>query len=292
MGAPPAIVSTYLGDDMTSYLEAFADGDVKAYTPAVKTMDIGVDHIAPFTLPAEDRNRTSPFPYGGKRFEFRAVGSSQNVSLVNTVLMSIAAESFAAFSDAIEAGKAPSAVAAEALKTHMRCVFNGNGYSEEWPEEAVQRGVWRIDSGVESINRLRDSKNTELFAKVGVLSEAETVARALVLFDHYAGQVEMEALSMLDMMKQGVIPAAAGAGLDTADIEDAAAAVESKLGSMHDAADEYAKASIARELRLETMEKAREICDGVEAVVPAGQWPFATYKDLLFLDFNQDADNN
>merc|ERR1712039_617803 len=104
--APPAIVSAYLGDDMTSYLESFKAGKgAGAYKPGAKTLDLKVDPILPFQVPSEDRNRTSPFPYGGGRFEYRAVGSSQNVSMVNTVLNTIVAEKFAEFSDKIEKGE-------------------------------------------------------------------------------------------------------------------------------------------------------------------------------------------
>merc|ERR1712048_668787 len=103
--APPAIVSTYLGDDMTSYLEAFMAGESSEYKPGKKTLDLGTREVMPFEVPAEDRNRTSPFPYGGARFEFRAVGSAQNVSLVNTVLNTITAEAFKTFADEIEKGK-------------------------------------------------------------------------------------------------------------------------------------------------------------------------------------------
>ena len=148
------------GDDITAYLEKFMAGDVSPYEPNTKTVDLGIPSIAPFTVPAEDRNRTSPFPYGGHRFEFRAVGSSQNVSLVNVVLCTIWAEAFKNISDKIEAGQDAKKVATELLEKHWRVIFNGNGYSEEWPIEAGKRGVWRIDSGVESISQLATPKNT------------------------------------------------------------------------------------------------------------------------------------
>ena len=105
--APPAIVSTYLGDDMTAYLKAYSEGETAGYVPNTKVLDFGVEGVGPITIPAEDRNRTSPFPYGGHRFEFRAVGSSQNVSMVNTVLASLAADAFGTFADKIEGGESP-----------------------------------------------------------------------------------------------------------------------------------------------------------------------------------------
>ena len=114
--APPAIVSTYLGDDMTFYLSHFKDGKGEGeYIPSLKTLDLGTHEVLPFEVPAEDRNRTSPFPYGGARFEFRAVGSSQNVSMVNTVINTIVAEKFAEFADACDAGEDPHDIARKAL---------------------------------------------------------------------------------------------------------------------------------------------------------------------------------
>jgi len=292
--APPAIVSTYLGDDITSYLEAFKDTKTAAeYVPSIATCDLGVDAIAPFTTPAEDRNRTSPFPYGGHRFEFRAVGSSQNVSMVNTVLCTIFAECFSQFSDAIEKGAKPIDLASDALNKHWKVIFNGNGYSEEWPIEAGKRGVTRIDSGVEAMATLSAPKNIALFEKMKVLSEKEAKARTVVMFDHYAGSVEMEALCMVDMINQHVIPSVKNAELSDAmvkDLESSVTAVSAGLSGMHAAEDEYTKASLARVLRLETMEAAREVCDKAEAVVPADLWTLATYKELLFLDSNQGAE--
>jgi len=289
--APPAIVSTYLGDSLTSYLEEFKNSKVaKEYVATAATVDLGVPAVAPFTVPAEDRNRTSPFPYGGHRFEFRAVGSSQNVSMVNTVLCTIFAESFAAFSDAIEGGAKATDVAAKALDDHWRVIFNGNGYSEEWPIEAGKRGIWRIDSGVESMSKLSDAKNTALFEKMNVMSKAECDARTIVMYEHYAGSVEMEALSMVDMIKQNIIPSCKAAELPTADLEAGVAKVQAGLAAVHGAADEKAKAEAARVLRLETMEDVRAVCDKAEEDVPADLWTIATYKELLFLDANQGAE--
>merc|ERR1712100_551267 len=171
-----------------------------------KTVDLGIPSIAPFTVPAEDRNRTSPFPFGGHRFEFRAVGSSQNVSMVNVVLCTIFADAFAKVSAEIESGKKSSDVAAALLDKHWKVIFNGNGYSEEWPIEAGKRGIWRIDSGVESMARLSDPKNVALFEKMSVMNQKECIARTAVNHEHYAGTVEMEALCMVDMIKQHVLP--------------------------------------------------------------------------------------
>jgi len=289
--APPAIVSTYLGDNMTKYLEDFKNSKVvKPYSAEGATVDLGIGSITPFAVPAEDRNRTSPFPYGGHRFEFRAVGSSQNVSMVNTVLCTIWAEAFANVSDQIEAGGKATDIAAGLLEEHWKVIFNGNGYSEEWPIEAGKRGVWRIDSGVESMSVLKSAKNTELFEKMSVLSSKECVARTAVMHEHYAGSVEMEALCMVDMIKQHVIPSCKAADISTAELEAGVAKVQAGVAAIHAADDEEAKATVARVLRLETMEDVRAVCDKVEEDVPEELWTIATYKDLLFLDATNSAE--
>merc|ERR1719446_323603 len=241
----------------------------KEYVPHTKTINLGIDSIAPFTVPAEDRNRTSPFPYGGHRFEFRAVGSSQNVSMVNTVLCTIFAESFATFADQIEKGAKPADVAAAALEEHWKVIFNGNGYSEEWPIEAAKRGLLRIDSGVESMKRLSAPENIELFKKMNVFSEKECLARTTVVYDHYTGFVELEALTMLDMINQHVLPSVRNAEIPegpdfeaklTAQVAD----LKAGLAAVH--------------------------AGSAEEVVPADLWTLATYKELLFLDSHQGSE--
>ena len=284
--APPAIVSTYLGDDMTAYLEKFKDGEpMGEYIPGVKTLDLGVDEILPFEVPAEDRNRTSPFPYGGARFEFRAVGSSQNVSLVNTVLNTIAAEKFGEFADKIDAGASPEDVAKEALNKHWRVIFNGNNYDEEMQQMLTDRGVWRIDSGVEAIRTLSSEKNIKLFEKMNVMNKEECEAREIVLHDHYAGTVEMEALCLIDMINQHIIPSVKGAGVGPLDeLHAAVPKIQEAVAAIHAADSSYEAAQIARVLRLETMIDIREVCDAAEGVVPANMWTLSTYKELMFLD--------
>jgi glutamine synthetase len=292
--APPAIVSTYLGDDMTSYIEAFMNGSDAKYKPGKKTLDLGTSEVMPFQVPAEDRNRTSPFPYGGARFEFRAVGSAQNVLLVNTVLNTITAEKFAEFADKIEAGQDAATVAREALKKHWKVVFNGNNYDEANQQMLTDRGVWRIDSGVEAIAHLGEEKNIGLFEKMGVLTGAECKARQDILHDHYTGTVEMEALCLIDMINQNIIPSVKAAGVGPLkELEAIVPKLKEAVHAIHEAEDSYEKAKLARVLRLETMVDMRAVCDAAEEVVPADLWTLATYKELLFLDSHtatKDAD--
>ena len=270
MEAPPAVMSTYLGEDMTKYLMDFMEtGKVEAYVPQKKKLDFGADAISAIEVPAEDRNRTSPFPYGGARFEFRAAGSAQNVSIINTCLNTIAAEAFQIVADRIEAGETPTAVAQDLLKKHSKVIFNGNGYDPEWPEQAVEKGIWRIDSGVDAIKKLTDAKNTELFEKMGVLTPRECEARKTVLLEHYVGSVEMEAMTMVDMINQHVIPSCKKAELGfVKKLEDSVKTLKKAVGEIHGASDEAEAAALARVLRLDTMIKVREVCDEAEGLCP------------------------
>jgi glutamine synthetase len=292
MEAPPAVMSTYLGEDMTQYLMDFMEtGTVEAYAPAKKSLGFGASAIPKIQVPAEDRNRTSPFPYGGARFEFRAAGSAQNVSLVNTVLNTITAEAFAIVADRIEAGETPTAIAQDLLKAHSRVIHNGNGYDPEWPEQAVEKGLWRIDSGVDAIQRFTDPKNTELFEKMGVLTPRECEARRVILLEHYVGTVEMETVTMVDMINQHVIPSCKKAELPyVKKLEDAVKTLRKAVEGIHAAADEAEAAALCRVLRLDTMIKVRDVCDEAEGLCPPSLWTLATYSELLFLDTFPEGD--
>jgi glutamine synthetase len=283
--APPAITSTYLGDDMTTYLEAFKDGKTGAYNPGTKNMQMGTRAIRPIAIPAEDRNRTSPFPYGGARFEYRAVGSAQNTSMVNTVLNTMTAQKFKQFADAIEGGASPEKVAQDALNASWKVIFNGDNYDEANQEMLTKNGLWRIDSAVEANHRMVDPKNVALFAEMGVLEAEECEARENVLHDHYTGTVEMEALCMIDMINQHVLPSCKDAEVGpVSDLESSVSTLKAAVAEIHAAPTPYAAATLARTLRLETMVDIREFCDAAEGVVPADMWTLPTYKELLFLD--------
>jgi len=166
-------------------------------------------------------------------------------------------------------------------------IFNGNGYDASWPVEADKRGVWRIDSGVEAMNMLGSDKNTKLFADLKIMSKEETIARRDVMLQHYSGLVEIEAGCMVSMVKREIIPAVVKLGVDTKALTDACAVVEEGLHAMEKEEEDFAKAKLARVLRLETMESCRTVCDAVEDQCSSEHWPVASYKDLLFLDSNQ-----
>ena len=149
--------------------------------------------------------------------------------------------------------------------------------------------MWRIDSGVEAMNRLSVEKNIKLFEGQAVLSKIETEARRVIMLGHYVGTVEMEANVLIDMIVQSIIPAVKEADQDTKALAAAAKSIAEKLAAVHHEEDPFKKASVARELRLDVIEAARKVCDEAEAQCPANLWPFATYKELLFLDANQDG---
>jgi len=237
MEAPPAIISTHLGNSMTKYLTDFAEGNVHAYKPEDHLIDLGVSYMPKLYAPPEDRNRTSPFPYGGHRFEFRAVGSSQNVSLVNTVLSSIVAFQFKAMSDRIKAGEKAVTVAQELLKKHMKCVFNGNGYGETWPSVAASRGLFVIPSGVDAIKRFVDAKNVAMFESVNVLSKQECESRKYILLEQYINTVNEENLCLIDMIKRFVMPSVTKSNLpdkqaDLAFLTEAIQMIESDMNDI------------------------------------------------------------
>jgi glutamine synthetase len=271
----------YLGDDMTNYLKSYMSGQAAEYKPATKVIS-PAKGVAKVEIPAQDRNRSSPFPYGGNRFEFRAVGSSQNVGLVNTVLMAIVAQAFKEFSDEIEKGKSAKEVAQNALKDSFKVIFNGNGYDAANQQMLTDMGLWRIDSGVDAIARFTEPKNVKLFGDLGIFTPEECKARKTVMLNHYVGMVEMEALSMIDMLQQHIIPSVNVSKVaGEKELTTFVATLKSELHAMHEEKDEVLRATKARNLRLETMIRIRTFVDEVEGTVPAKNWTLATYKDLV-----------
>lgn len=178
-------------------------------------------------------------------------------------------------------------MARDALERHWKVIFNGDGYDTENQDMLTKKGVWRIDSGVDAICRLGDSKNLKLFSDLNVLSMEETEARRDVLLGHYTGTVEIEAFTMVDMINKHVLPSMKKANIGSSPIQALEKGVNTIKFALHNieqcktVAD---KAAQARVLRLETMESVRETCDDCEAKCPANEWTLATYKDLLFVD--------
>ena len=211
------------------------------------------------------------------------------MSIINTCLNTIAAEAFQIVADRIEAGETPTAVAQDLLKKHSKVIFNGNGYDPEWPEQAVEKGIWRIDSGVDAIKKLTDAKNTELFEKMGVLTPRECEARKTVLLEHYVGSVEMEAMTMVDMINQHVIPSCKKAELGfVKKLEDSVKTLKKAVGEIHGASDEAEAAALARPAPGHHDQGARGVRRGGGLVPPL--WTLASYSELLFLDTHPEGD--
>lgn len=261
------------------------NGDDKPYVPSKTVIQTGSKSVPPLPLPAEDRNRTSPFPFGGHRFEFRAVGSSQNVSMVNTVLNTMCANSFKEFADAIESGRAAQEVAGEALRKHWKSIFNGNGYDPAEQQRLTKEGLWRIDSGVEAICHLAHDKNVKLFEDMLVMTKEEVQARKEIMLGQYVGTVEIEAKSMIELLNKHVIPSTRESGVgNTDDLHKAVFQLTADIKDIQNAKDAIEQAKLARVLRLERMIAIRREVDEIEGRVPAKHWSLPTYQEMLFLD--------
>jgi len=312
--APPAIVSMFLGDDLTEVLDAIVSG--KEYMdPKKSTMHVGVDVIPDFVKDNTDRNRTSPFAFTGNKFEFRMVGSSQSISDPNIVLNTIVAESMAQFSDILDGKEDVEAAARELIKEtvkkHARVIFNGNGYSPDWIREAQARGLSNFTTAVDAIPHLCDKKNVDLFVKHKVYTEVELRSLSDVMLEEYVKIVGIEVNTMLDMAKRQIIPACLAytkelselaaakvtAGIDcegperelivlisttTKDMYKAVVTLEQLRSGISYAGNTLAQAIYIKENILPAMDALRAPADALEDLVGKQYWPFPTYGDLLY----------
>ena len=310
--APPAIISIFLGDELTGILEAIAHGD--RYEGKRVEMEIGVDVLPHFPKDTTDRNRTSPFAFTGNKFEFRMPGSRLSCGGPITVINTIVAATLDKFAD--ELGKAPNfRQALEELikreyKDNSRIVFNGNGYSEEWEKEAEKRGLLNLRSTPESVPHFCDEKNVEMFSRYGVYSETELKSRVEILLDEYCKTISIEALTMIDMAKKDILPAAAAyikelsqtaalakeLGADNEFETDLvkrisvlASQTYRRLGDLEDVLAKckevkgvQALANYYHDKVFPAMGELRASADGIEALVGEKYWPYPTYGALLF----------
>jgi len=311
--APPAIISIFLGDELTEILESLEAG--KDYSGREKTdMAIGVHVLPKIPKDTTDRNRTSPFAFTGNKFEFRSLGSAASISDANVVLNTIVAESLRVFADELE--KAPDFRQAlhdlivRTIREHKRILFNGNNYADEWVQEAARRGLVRLESTVDALPSYTAEKNIALFERHGVLSAAELRSRRDIGLDSYAKIINIEAETMLLMVRRQIIPAviryagdlsgsilkiqeagcpagSAGALLHSlsARLEDlirAAETLEQALkGKLNDAEPVFAAAYMHDRI-LPAMREVRRIADELEQLTDKTCWPFPTYDQLLF----------
>ena len=313
--APPAIVSLFVGEDLGALIESIVDGTAYKGSKAAM-MDLGIPSVPVFRKDTTDRNRTSPFAFTGNKFEFRMVGSSQNIALPNTVLNTAVAESLRQFADLLENAENVESTAAQLIKdtlaAHKRILFDGNGYSDEWEAEAERRGLLNLRTSVDAYKTFMDEKNVRLFSSLGVMSESEMRSREEIYFENYAKIVNIEALTMVVMASRNYIPAAEtyisrlaetatkkralSPTLSCALEEDLIRRLSTLSYEAYCAVEELKKeetaAAAIRDAReraerycnvvIPVMDKLRRAVDRMEVLTAGQLWPVPTYGDLMF----------
>ena len=314
--APPAVVSIFLGDELTAILDAIEKDE--PYSGAEKTvMKLGVHVLPKFIRDTTDRNRTSPFAFTGNKFEFRMLGSSNSIACSNIMLNAAVAESLRQYADYLE--KADDFEAAlhdliqKTIKEHKRIIFNGNGYDDAWIREATeQRGLLNLRTTPDALPCILEKKNVDMLTSLKVMSEAEIRSRCEIMLDNYRKTVNIEAQTMVDMVRKEILPAVEGytaklAGALAAKkavvptltgkyetglieklsglidrIDAAAEDLENALTVYHRIEDVTEAANTIRDVIIPKMEALRAPCDEAESCTAADMWPFPTYGDLLF----------
>lgn len=313
--APPAIVSMFLGDELTEVLKAVETGSIYIGHKKVN-VNVGVDVLPPLPKDTTDRNRTSPFAFTGNKFEFRMVGSTFSVAGPNIMLNTVVAEELSDFADELEKAAdfkaALSALIRRVISEHKRIVFNGNNYSEEWVQEAAARGLLNLKTTPDALALLSSDKNVALFEKHGVFTKEEVESRQEILFESYAKTLSIEALTMLDMVRKVIFPAVIGyvkelsetalaiksAGID-ADVSTETELVK-KLSALLSAAGRHSEnltaallkarslgegeiaANCYRDDVIPAMQLLRSDADLMEELTAKKHWPLPTYTDLLY----------
>ena len=312
--APPAIVSMFLGEELQNVLDAVEAG--KPYhSEKDATLDTGVNVLPAFKKDNTDRNRTSPFAFTGNKFEFRMLGSTFSISEPNIILNTIVAESLSQFADILENASDFETAARKLIKdeyvAHKRIVFNGNGYSDEWVEEAEKRGLLNLKTTADAIPHYKDDKNIKLFTKHNIFSEVEVVSRTDILLEEYSKTINIEAITMLHIASKEIIPAVVeylnelceSASLKksinpafSSECEEGLIAdVSAKESEMYKAVgalkaalknvpsdNAQTSANYYRDVVIPAMADLRKPADELELLVGREYWPFPTYGDLLF----------
>lgn len=312
--APPAIISIFLGDQLESLVRQIVGGDDELSTDEGGELDTGVSTVPVLKKDATDRNRTSPFAFTGNRFEFRMVGSRDNIAGPNTALNAVMAEAFADAADALEGAEdfeaACKAYIKKTMTDHQRIIFNGDGYSEEWVEEAARRGLPNIKCMVDAIPVLTHDDVVELYERFHIFTRAELEARAEISYENYAKQIGIEAKTMIHLAGKRYIPAIINCTTELAEsvatveavgcdasvqrarleqitgyLKQAEAALENltKIYQETDALD--CIGCMAKDYRykvIPAMDALRAPIDAVELMVNKDSWPVPTYGDLMF----------
>lgn len=311
--APPAIVSMYLGDELTGIMQAIADG--RSYSRRAKCeVEIGVHVLPKFSMDSADRNRTSPFAFTGNKFEFRMPGSSQSIASVNMVLNTIMAEQFESFADELEksddVNAGITAIIKRVMTEHGKIIFNGNNYSDEWTKEAQRRGLLNLHSTVDALPLLTSDKNVALFEKTHVFSWEELKSRQEIYTQNYCKVLNIEAMTMLDMATMDIIPSvikykgdvarsanqSLALGVEANEEKDIVSSLakqlsvatdcvkglKSSLAKAHSLGENIDGARCYHDDVLTAMSALRKVCDEMELGTAKAYWPYPSYGDLLF----------
>lgn len=313
--APPAIISMFVGDDLAEVLKSVADGS-DYIAKAREIMTSGVDALPDFARDTTDRNRTSPFAFTGNKFEFRMPGSSLSVSGPNFILNTAVAESLKQFADTLETKddfeSAVDELLRETIKKHSRIIFNGNNYSDEWIDEAEKRGLLNLRSTPDALPYFIKEKNIKLFESHGILTRDEIVSRYEIALENYSKVINIEALTMIEMARQDIIPAVTRyirmlsdemlakkqiSNMINCDMEESlipklSDSVSVLFSSVELLSDEVTsaqnmgegldKAVYYHDVVLERMNEVRAIADEMELYTAKEYWPFPSYGDLMY----------
>ena len=313
--APPAIVSMFLGDELSDILEAIENET--AYDAREKAvMKVGVHILPRFAKDTTDRNRTSPFAFTGNKFEFRMLGSANSIASANIVLNTVVAQSLKSYADRLESAddfeEALHSLIRKTIKDHKRIIFNGNGYDNEWIAEAERRGLLNLPTTPDCLPYLLKDKNIKLFAEHKVFSRQEIEARYEIYLESYCKNVRIEALTMTDMTNKDILPAVSAyfktlcdtvktmgrAGIDpsgsyeqvTAEklatlsrkIFSAVHGLSQAVDGLSEAGDAARESELIRDRVLPQMNLLREYVDAAESITAEEYWPYPSYSDLLF----------
>eukprot|EP00769_Ergobibamus_cyprinoides_P004598 gnl/Ergobibamus_cyprinoides/787.p1 GENE.gnl/Ergobibamus_cyprinoides/787~~gnl/Ergobibamus_cyprinoides/787.p1 ORF type:complete len:412 (+),score=150.33 gnl/Ergobibamus_cyprinoides/787:26-1237(+) len=309
--APPAIMSMYVGAQLARVIDSLIAGGAHSEDSPLH-VDIGVTSLPPIPRDTSDRNRTSPFAFTGQKWEFRAPGSSFNISCTCVMLNAAVAESLRVFADELDGAKdfdhALAALIRRELTLHRRILFEGNGYSDDWVAEATRRGLLNLKNTPEALERYDTPENLEFFSNMGIYTPAEVVSRKDTYLAGYCSTVHTEATATMEIAQRQIIPACmafakevaqgvavkASVGID-APIELAMARSVTEntsrlIALRHRLAEAIASAPTDfadrpvyfAETVVPAMDAVREVADELEGVVPEAMWPFPSYRDLLF----------
>ena len=313
--APPAIISMYLGDDLGAMVDSIINGE-EYISQGKEKMQTGVDVLADFKKDTSDRNRTSPFAFTGNKFEFRALGSELNIGCPNYMLNTMVAEQLSQFyvelKDVKDINTAVRSLVKNVLTEHQRIIFNGDNYTDEWVEEAKKRGLLNLKSLPEAYEHFLDRKNVELFVKNKIVTASEFHARYEIELETYCKQINIEALTMIDMAKKQIAPAVTAyvreltetalakkslsASIPTEYEECLVTSLSNKLACFVKKTDALEEAVMGADEHKDALERAkyfrnevfaimqelRAVGDSMETETAADYWPFPSYSELLF----------